>query len=156
MNSNSNLSNFANPFKPGAGHQPPYLAGRQKESREFDHLLTQTTILENMVLTGLRGVGKTVLLDTFKPKAIAEGWRWVGTDLSEAASLTEENLATRLLADISIATSSIVVEDREIGGIGFRPETIQDQIKLDYHYLKFIFERTPGLISDKIKKVLDV
>ncbi len=61
---------FANPFKPGAGHQPPYLAGRKQEEAEFRRLLKQSTIMENMVLTGLRGVGKTVLLESFKPLAI--------------------------------------------------------------------------------------
>ena len=60
---------FENPFKPGAGHRPPYLAGRTNEKSEFKRLLTQTTILENAVLTGLRGVGKTVLLDELKPRA---------------------------------------------------------------------------------------
>ena len=63
---------FTNPFRPGAGHMPPYLAGREHETKEFLKLTSQSTILENMVLTGLRGVGKTVLLDTFKPLAIAK------------------------------------------------------------------------------------
>ena len=30
---------FTNPFRPGAGHMPPYLAGRQKEKEEFLRLL---------------------------------------------------------------------------------------------------------------------
>lgn len=46
---------------------PPYLAGRDAEKKEFARLLKQSTILENMILTGLRGVGKTVLLETLKP-----------------------------------------------------------------------------------------
>jgi hypothetical protein len=48
---------FKNPYKPGAGHMPPHLAGRQREYAEFDRLLEQDEILENMVLTGLRGLG---------------------------------------------------------------------------------------------------
>ncbi|MBI5783218.1 MAG: ATP-binding protein [Gammaproteobacteria bacterium] len=80
---------------------PPYLAGREQEIKEFRRLLEQDTILENMVLTGLRGSGKTVLLDTLKPLAMAEGWLWVGTDLSESSSISEENIATRLLTDLS-------------------------------------------------------
>src|SRR5256885_1097011 len=104
-----NLVKFANPFRPGAGHRPPYLAGRIAEQREFERLLDQTIILENPLLTGLRGVGKTVLLETFKPLAIQRGWIWVGTDLSESASVSEEALAVRLMADLSVATSSLVV-----------------------------------------------
>lgn len=54
---------FVNPFRPGAGHPPPYLAGREEEKREFARLLGQSPMMTNLVLTGLRGVGKTVLLD---------------------------------------------------------------------------------------------
>src|SRR2546423_10279452 len=95
---------FPNPFRPGAGHRPPYLAGRREETDEFQRLLKQDVILENLVLTGLRGVGKTVLLEEFKPRAIKEGWLWVGTDLSEAASLSDERIAVRLLTDLSVVT----------------------------------------------------
>ncbi len=68
------MVDFSNPFRPGAGHPPPYLAGRQMEREEFLRLLKQQTILENMVLTGLRGVGKTALLDSFKPVAMGNDW----------------------------------------------------------------------------------
>lgn len=47
------MAEFSNPFRPGAGHKPPYLAGRQAEREEFLRLLRQDTILENLVLTGL-------------------------------------------------------------------------------------------------------
>ena len=76
-------TSFGNPFRPGAGHMPPYLAGRQKEKEEFLRMLDQELVLNNLVLTGLRGVGKTVLLDTLKPLAIQRQWLWVGADLSE-------------------------------------------------------------------------
>ena len=80
------MTEFPNPFRPGAGHSPPYLAGRKRERNEFLRLLGQRTILENMVLTGLRGVGKTVLLDSFQPLAREKGWLWISADLSESAS----------------------------------------------------------------------
>jgi hypothetical protein len=102
-------STFANPFRPGAGHMPPYLAGRQKEKAEFLRLLGQEVVLENLVLTGLRGVGKTVLLDTFKPFAIGQGWLWVGTDLSESTSISEGRVAVRLMTDLAPLTSSMVL-----------------------------------------------
>ena len=89
---------FANPFRPGAGHMPPYLAGRETEKAEFAKLLEQDVILENLVLTGLRGVGKTVLLEIFKPMAIQKGWLWIGADLSESASVTETNLSVTTAA----------------------------------------------------------
>lgn len=65
---------FENPFRPGAGHAPPYLAGRSAEQDDFKRLLKQRVISENLILTGLRGVGKTALLTTFQPIALQEGW----------------------------------------------------------------------------------
>jgi len=144
-----------NPFKPGAGHMPPYLAGRETEEIEFKRLLKQETILENLVITGLRGVGKTVLLDALKPLAINEGWRWVGTDLSEAASLTEERLATRILTDLSVITSSIVLEVRERQKIGFGSDVDTEIHTLNFSILNHIYTSTPGLIADKLKHVLE-
>lgn len=147
---------FTNPFRPGAGHMPPYLAGREKEVDEFRKLIRQKIVLDNMVLTGLRGVGKTVLLDTFKPIAIKSGWVWVGTDLSEAASLTEERIAIRLLADMAAVTSSLVIGHEEIAGVGFAPESSRIEVRLDYETLVAHFQKTPGLVVDKLKSVLEL
>jgi hypothetical protein len=63
------MSLTKNPFRPGNGHMPPYLAGRNVERQEFERLLDQDIILQNLVITGLRGIGKTVLLESFKPIA---------------------------------------------------------------------------------------
>ena len=148
-------ADFKNPYRPGAGHMPPHLAGREREYREFDRLLEQDTILENMVLTGLRGVGKTVLLETFKPRAIQQGWLWAGTDLSESASVNESSLAQRLLADLSVITSSITVETpTEAAAVGFAPSQ-SPRVPLSYEVLGSVYSSTPGLVADKIKAVLE-
>lgn len=148
------MADYTNPYRPGAGHMPPYLAGRKAERKEFERILEQETILENMVLTGLRGVGKTVFLETLKPLAIQSGWRWVGTDLSESASLTEEHIAIRLLADLSTLTSSIVVSKEAKHDLGFSAGARED-VMLDYEYLLSLFSSTPGLTADKLKAVLE-
>src|SRR5450631_4103822 len=67
-----------NPFSPGAGSPPPELVGR-------DDILEQTRILlgrvrakrpeKSILLTGLRGVGKTVLLNEMERIAQREGYR---------------------------------------------------------------------------------
>lgn len=147
-------SDFKNPYRPGAGHMPPHLAGRGREFREFDRLLGQDIILENMVLTGLRGVGKTVLLEKFKPKAVQKNWLWVGADLSESASVSESRLAQRILADLAVATSSLRVSLQKIP-LGFAREGRQQSTPLSYDLLIRVLEATPGLLSDKIKAVLE-
>lgn len=126
-----NSPGFKNPYRPGAGHMPAYLAGREREYEEFDRLLEQDRILENLVLTGLRGVGKTVLLETFKPKAVGKGWLWANADLSESASISENALAERLLADLALITL------------------------LSHQKLVGIYNSTPGLTADKIKATLE-
>lgn len=145
---------FSNPFRPGAGHPPPYLAGRDEEKGEFARLLEQTAILENLILTGLRGVGKTVLLEQLKPIAMDEGWYWVGADLSESTTVSESSLATRILTDVSVITSDRVVATEEVRSIGFDASPRELQTRLTFDVLAEAFDTTPGLVSDKLKAVL--
>ena len=149
------MADFSNPFRPGAGHRPPYLAGRGAEREEFIRLLQQDTILENMVLTGLRGVGKTVLLDSFKPLATELGWVWVGTDLSESTSISEDSLAIRLCTDLSPVTSDVVVATEEVRHIGFAAGAESVHHRLSYGALIDAYDRIPGLSLDKLKGVLE-
>jgi hypothetical protein len=144
-----------NPYTPGAGHPPPYLAGRQGEVDEFVTMLQQERILENVILTGLRGVGKTVLLEEkFKPTAIGQGWLWAGADLSESSSLTEETLATRLITDLSIAASSITTSTTRVGaGFGAKEEVVETFV-LSYETLVRVYNEAPGLVADRLKAVL--
>ena len=149
------LDLFENPFRPGAGHMPPYLAGRTSEQDDMRRLLKQRTVMENAVLTGLRGVGKTVLLETLKPIALSENWLWVGTDLSESTSVSEERLATRILADIALVTSSLVVSETRQHALGFTGNERIVRQPLNFEILDDMFRRTPGLVSDKLKATLE-
>lgn len=56
-----------NPFNPGSGSPPPFLAGRNDEMKLFENILKSnaTGHNANVILTGLRGTGKTVLLNEF-------------------------------------------------------------------------------------------
>lgn len=66
-----------NPFAPGAGQRPPELAGRDKEVGAFEVVLERVARgrpERSLVLTGLRGVGKTVLLGELRSMAVKRGW----------------------------------------------------------------------------------
>ena len=145
---------FPNPFRPGAGHTPPYLAGRREERREFLRLLDQQVILSNLVLTGLRGVGKTVLLDTLKPLAMERAWLWVGADLSESTMVSEERLATRILTDLAVATSNLVYDRTTVRRPGFDGHEDLHDTTLNYTTLRTVYEQTPGLVADRLKATL--
>src|SRR5487761_2476949 len=65
-----------NPYAPGAGQRPPELAGRDDQLRQFDVVLERIARgrpERSMVLTGLRGVGKTVLLNAMRSAAVRAG-----------------------------------------------------------------------------------
>jgi len=135
---------------------PPYLAGRANEHAEFDRLLEQHEILENLVLTGLRGVGKTVLLEAFKSRAIESGWAWATADLSESASISERALAERILADLALVTSGVTAPGPESDRrVGFVATTEAARVPVTYDVLAEVHNRTPGLVSDKIKATLE-
>jgi hypothetical protein len=66
-----------NPFAPGAGQRPPELAGRDRELDAFEIVLERVARgrpERSLVLTGLRGVGKTVLLGELRSMAGRAGW----------------------------------------------------------------------------------
>lgn len=73
-----------NPYAPGAGQRPPELAGRDRQLDNFDIVLQRVARgrpERSLVLTGLRGVGKTVLLNTLRSRAVRARW---GTGKLEA------------------------------------------------------------------------
>src|SRR3954471_23995560 len=73
-----------NPYAPGAGQRPPELAGRAPQLGAFDVVLERVAHgrpERSIVLTGLRGVGKTVLLNALRSAAVRRGW---GTGKLEA------------------------------------------------------------------------
>lgn len=72
-----------NPFKPGSGLRPPALEGRTREREAFDLLVARSkkrNYDRGMVLTGLRGVGKTTLLNTLSEHADRQGWLTIGIE----------------------------------------------------------------------------
>ncbi len=66
-----------NPYRPGAGTPPPTLAGREDELDTIANLIARLAIgrgERSVVLTGLRGVGKTALLWAAEEDAESRGW----------------------------------------------------------------------------------
>ena len=73
-----------NPYAPGAGQRPPELAGRDRQLFQFEVTLERVAAGRpdrSMVLSGLRGVGKTVLLNALRGLAVHRAW---GTGKLEA------------------------------------------------------------------------
>ena len=67
----------SNPYAPGAGTPPPLLAGRDRVIEAWDVVIGRAAAgnsFQPIVLAGLRGVGKTVLLLEFRAHARDAGW----------------------------------------------------------------------------------
>ncbi|GIT91665.1 ATPase [Jannaschia pagri] len=77
-----------NPFAPGAGTRPPAFAGRDPILEAADIALDRQIAgrhANSMILLGLRGVGKTVLLNRLHQEAKAKGYETVRLEVPDAA-----------------------------------------------------------------------
>lgn len=78
-----------NPYAPGAGTRPPVLAGRDAQLVAFEVLLDRMAagrVDQSMIVTGLRGVGKTVLLDEFRQRAEARRWATIEWEVEKSGA----------------------------------------------------------------------
>jgi hypothetical protein len=95
-----------NPYTPNAGAQPPALAGRDEELEAFEVLLVRLLrghTEQSMLVTGLRGVGKTVLLTRFQQIAREGGWTTVDAEITKNSHFGDRmaNLARRALLQLA-------------------------------------------------------
>lgn len=84
---------IGNPYTPNAGSRPPELAGRAGELEQFRVLigrLKRGATEQSMIIRGLRGVGKTVLLNAFEDRAESEGFLTYYHELTPDSSLVAE------------------------------------------------------------------
>ncbi len=86
------MDRFSNPYVPGAGLQPPELAGREalmhNASLDMDRVLAGRPA-KGLILLGLRGVGKTVLLNRLRAQADDKGFCTIRMEAPEGGSLPE-------------------------------------------------------------------
>ncbi len=79
-----------NPYSPGAGAPPPELVGRDPILRQADILLGRIQARrpeKSLLLTGLRGVGKTVLLNEIERHAEKRGYHTIFVEALEEKPL---------------------------------------------------------------------
>lgn len=77
-----------NPYTPNAGAEPPAVVGRDDLMTSFRVLLARLATgktSQSMIITGLRGVGKTVLLNNFRRQAHASNWVVIEAEVTKHA-----------------------------------------------------------------------
>jgi hypothetical protein len=97
-----------NPYTPGAGTKPPALTGRDNELERFRVLIGRLQAdrhEKSMLITGLRGVGKTVLLNTFSEIATEAGWFGATTEIRQNTELS--NVMARMTRRVLLEMSAV-------------------------------------------------
>ncbi len=101
-----------NPYSPGVGTRPPFLAGREKEIRQFEQILGgYPEKRRNLRITGLRGVGKTVLMKEYDRIARRHDWVVIRRDWS-ARLCDEADFATTIADHLREAVDALSVKAR--------------------------------------------
>lgn len=116
------MDRVRNPFNPGAGSRPPLLVGRDGQIDAMTVAVKRLSIgrfERSMLLTGLRGVGKTVLLNEFGRIAEADGWISSPLEATEdvrvAAAVAA--LARRTLLELSVRERAKQRARRALGAL---------------------------------------
>jgi hypothetical protein len=166
----------ANPFAPGAGTPPPELAGRN-ELRETVRVALERVRrglpTKSIILVGLRGVGKTVLLDRMRDDAEAAGVHTARIEAPEGRSLPAllapqlrqallrlsqnekaKELARRALAGLAGFAKALKVKFKDIEvGLDYDPEPgLADNGDLE-HDLQALLE-VVGMAAQKVSTAL--
>lgn len=140
-----------NPFAPGAGNPPPELAGRDALLDAVQVAVKRAKLgrpAKSVLLVGLRGVGKTVLLDRMRDNAEADGVHTLRMEAPENRSLPAI-LAPQLrqaLLRLSRNKKAKDLAQRALRGlVGFARA-----LKVKYHDIEIAFdtEEEPGLADN--------
>lgn len=141
-----------NPYRPGAGIAPAYLAGRDGILRRIDNtLLAAPELPANVKITGLRGVGKTVLLKEVERRA-NESLGWITSRVQiEPRHNQEEKLADliRELSEAAIRQASRKARLRaRVGGV---VDAARGLMKVSFEDFEFSLSGSSARTADVAK-----
>ena len=124
-----------NPYRPGASVTPLFIAGRDAQERRFRSVLRAAPeIPANVRVTGLRGVGKTVLLKRFEEIASTESM-WAVQRVQLEPRHNREDVLVELLIALARRTTErlsrlermkTAVADMVVAGRSLFQVTVQD------------------------------
>lgn len=158
------MSPIHNPFAPGAGSPPPELAGRDELIETARIALERTRLCystKSLMLIGLRGVGKTVLLDHIRDMAEGAGIQTIRIEAPEQRSLPAM-LAPQLrqaLLRFSRVEQAKEFSQRALRGLAGFAKSLK--VKYDDIEVGFDFEPEAGLadngdLEHDLQDLLDV
>jgi hypothetical protein len=138
------MNRLQNPYSPGAGTPPPELAGRERLRGQVRIALAKLRAgrsAKSVLMVGLRGVGKTVLLDQLMRDAEADGICTVRSETPENRSLPallapQIRLALLHLNRTESAKDAVSRGLRALAGFAMA-------LKVKYHDLEVGFDAVP-------------
>jgi hypothetical protein len=145
------MDRIRNPFAPGAGSQPPELAGRDSLRAKMTICLERLRIgrpAKSLMLVGLRGVGKTVLLDRMMRDAEAKNVITIRIEAPEGRSLPallapQLRLALLSLSHVAKAAHYAVRGLRALTGFAAKLKLTYNDIEVGFDY-----DSEPGLADN--------
>jgi hypothetical protein len=145
------MNAVVNPYAPGAGSPPPELAGRDAVRAAVSVALERLRIgrpAKSLMMVGLRGAGKTVLLDQMRKDADAAGMHTIRIEAPENRSLPailapQLRLALLRLSRIESSKKAAVRGLRALAGFA-------KALKIKYHDIEvgFDFDAEKGLADN--------
>jgi hypothetical protein len=145
------MNPILNPYAPGAGSPPPELAGRSAVRERVRVCIERLRLgrqTKSLMLVGLRGVGKTVLLDQMRNDAEKSGIHTIRIEAPENRSLPallapQLRLALLRLSRIEAAKNQAIRGLRALAGFA-------SKLKLTYHDIEvgLDYEAEPGLADN--------
>lgn len=140
-----------NPYAPGAGSPPPELAGRSEVREDVAICLARLRLgrhAKSVLLIGLRGVGKTVLLDQMRLDAERAGAHTVRIEAPENKSLPallapQLRLALLRLSRVEAARDIAIRGLRALAGFATKLKVTFGDIEVGLDY-----ESEPGLADN--------
>lgn len=143
---------MTNPFRPGNGIMPPYLAGREDETFWFEKSLNSAISLpQNLVLSGIRGTGKTVLLRKFEEICFKKKWLFVRREFNNKLNQEGEFL-NAILTDVIAKTEGISLTKKlKKPLIGFGRGYKED---IEGDFISVLIQKYKGPLSDRLEAIL--
>ena len=145
------MNPITNPYTPGAGTQPRELAGRDELRNKVRICLERLRIgnsAKSVIMVGLRGVGKTVLLDKMREDAEANGIHTVRIEVPENKSLPAVIAPVLRLALLRLSRieAAKVVAQRALSALA----GLAKSLKLKYQDIEvgLDFDVEPGLADN--------
>ncbi len=145
------MDSIRDPFAPGAGTPPPELAGRDELREKLRVALERARIgrpAKSAMLVGLRGVGKTVLLDRVRTDAEGAGIQTIRVEAPEGRSLPallapQMRQALLRLSQVEAAKGVAIRGLRALAGFASKLKVTYKDIEVGFDY-----ESEPGLADN--------